>query len=230
MPIWPTLLSTFTTSSGAGREEKSRHRFDKRGFTLLELLVVIALLGLLASMVSANTLQAREAARVARTQQDLQQIANAIEISRNRNDAVLADITEYWCSDCDCRNQGDLSALPDDHPCILQMEYTFSKIGLPLLRDPWGSPYLIDENEFEYIWCLFNDPPCDNSAWEQCRVDTVNSAGPDRTYVPVNDPETLLTADNNGIGRPIFPFFCPPYQLGTQYNGCNIDRPWALAC
>ena len=156
---------------------------EQKGFTLIELLVVIAIIGLLATIVLVSVNSVREKARGAKRRADFRQIYKAIEIARDRDNKVLKDITGSGCSDCACRDIDDLSALPDSHSCIVRHTNAFQRIGLAVLpRDPWGSPYLIDENELEY-------------AANPCRKDYLRSAGPDRE---------LSTGDDIGLRIPFF--------------------------
>ena len=155
----------------------------QKAFILIELLVVIAIIGLLASIVLVSVNQAREKARESKMKADFDQIYKAIEVARDRDDKVLGKITGNWCSDCACRNVGDLSTLSDTHSCIVNHKNAFERIGLSSLpRDPWGSPYLIDENELEFD----SDP---------CRKDSLRSAGPDRK---------CSTGDDIGIRIPFY--------------------------
>jgi len=54
---------------------------NRKGFTLIEMLVVIAIIGLLSSVVVIGLSGAREKARDARRVADIRQIQNALEIS-----------------------------------------------------------------------------------------------------------------------------------------------------
>ena len=64
-----------------------RHSTSNKGFTLIELLVVIAIIGTLSSIVIASLNQARERARVAKAQQEVRTLYNAILRYNIDNDA-----------------------------------------------------------------------------------------------------------------------------------------------
>ena len=55
-------------------------RNDARGFTLIELLIVIAIIGVLASIILASVSSARQKSRDARRLTDIKQIQNALEL------------------------------------------------------------------------------------------------------------------------------------------------------
>lgn len=61
------------------------------GFTLIELIVVIAIIAVLTGLVSFNFQQARMKARDISRKSDLKQIANALEAYKNDNQAYPAD-------------------------------------------------------------------------------------------------------------------------------------------
>lgn len=56
---------------------------SKRGFTLIELLIVVAIIGVLATLLMANFVGVRQRARDAQRKSDLRQIQSALEIYRS---------------------------------------------------------------------------------------------------------------------------------------------------
>ena len=134
--------------------------------------MVIALIELLTSIVLVSLKGVREKAKMAKAQEALQSIQTAIILAQDREDKVLGQITGNYCSECPCRNRADVCDLPDNSAdsCIVNWRNAFNKIGLSPMRDLWGCPYMIDENELEG----YEGVPC--------RHDTVNSAGPNRIY------------------------------------------------
>jgi len=105
-------------------------RSAEHGFTLVELMVVIVIIGLLATIVALNVLPSGDTARVGKAKADIATIEDALELYRLQNmsypttsqglaalqtaPAGLADPSRYQAG-------GYLKRLPDD---------------------PWGRPYL----------------------------------------------------------------------------------------
>ena len=61
-----------------------------RGFTLIELLIVIAIIGVLATLLMVNFIGVRQRARDAQRKSDLRQIQSALEIYRSDNGSYPA--------------------------------------------------------------------------------------------------------------------------------------------
>lgn len=107
------------------------------------------------------------------------------------------------------RDIGDLSTLGDTHSCIVRLTDCFSSIGIsPVPRDPWGSPYLLDENELEWWDC---DP---------CRRDFIRSAGLDRQI------GSFSVEESEQYCAPVGPCtFCSLIWEDEEENWDNINLP-----
>ncbi len=147
-----------------------------RGFTIVELLIVIVVLGILAGIVTTGFTTAQAKARTSKVNADIRQIEKAVLAGRERTGRTFKDITNNGCTRCACPYlSGDMtvySTLPKTHSCWTSYYNSLTALGaaadtsLSDLRagDPWGSPYMIDENEGENV-----ATPCNR--------DTVLSAG-----------------------------------------------------
>lgn len=130
-----------------------------RGFTIVELLIVIVIIGILAAItiVAYNGIQDR--AKQAKMNNDITEIVKAVQAARQSTGKTFAQLTNSTASGGPCWNKAtgtDLAALPSTDSCITSYVAALSAIsaasGANLttnLRDPWGRPYLLDENEGE---------------------------------------------------------------------------------
>ncbi len=171
-------------------EESNFQLQNKKGFTLLELLIVIAILGLLSTFVIAAARYARGYARENKAKHDIAQIYKAIQ--------VLTHDTEEWpghqaintvCSGCpnnemcgpdegggNCLNR----SLSDGVAGITQNDGAspYANWGGPYMQkiplDPWDHEYFFDT---DYNITIDGDP-CDGEAGCLDAV-VVGSYGPD---------------------------------------------------
>lgn len=100
-----------------------------RGFTLIEVMIVVVILGILASIVVPRVMDRPDDARIAKTRADLSAIAGALELYR-------LDNFHYPST------QQGLNALvtkPDGTPEAAHWKRGGYLDRLPL--DPWGTPY-----------------------------------------------------------------------------------------
>jgi len=114
---------------------RTQHHRRQQGFTLVEIMVVIVILGLLATIVGTNVLKSRDHAEIQKAQTDVKEIEHAIEMymltSRSHDLPTLEQLT----------TKGE-----KDNKAWLTGETT----------DPWGQQYIIralDRGEYEVLSC-----------------------------------------------------------------------------
>jgi general secretion pathway protein G len=111
------------------RKAPIRKRHREEGFTLVELMVVIVILGLLATIVAINVIPSGEKAKVIKAKTDISTIEGALDNYKLQNDVYPST------------SQG-LQALvtaPDGADAAKYQRGGYIK-RLP--NDPWGRPYL----------------------------------------------------------------------------------------
>ena len=126
-----------------------------RGFTLIELLIVVAIIGVLATLLMANFIGVRQRARDAQRKSDLRQIQSALEIYRSDNGL-------YPTSDLVCNNplasggSTYMKKIPCD-PNGTSVSYSYSSL---------------DGTDYTLYACLENssDSQKDDSAESGCSV------------------------------------------------------------
>lgn len=111
-------------------------RITGKGFTLVELLVVISIISLLSSVVFASVNSARAKARDARRVAELNQIRLALGLYYDDKNAYPGDpSTYYWISD------NNYPGLPGWPPCGIGGLSPYVSTNICTFKDPQGNPY-----------------------------------------------------------------------------------------
>ncbi len=100
------------------------------GFTLLEIMVVVVILGLLAAIVAPNVLQNQDTAMVKKAQADIAVLEQALDLYKMENH-------RYPTTD---QGLEALVSKPDNGPDA--KNYRSEGYIKRLPNDPWGNPYL----------------------------------------------------------------------------------------
>ncbi len=142
----------------------------KAGFTLMELLVVVAIIAILFIAVAMVAQTSIKRARVAKAQADLNRIAKAV-----RQYELDTESSYIKTSLNECKNES-YSPIDDKIPLVAddsQQGWNGPYIDeLPL--DPWGSPYFY----MDYYYCGEGVVGCEGYEGKYLRV--VASHGPDK--------------------------------------------------
>lgn len=112
-------------------------RNRSRGFTLIELMVVITILGLLASITSVGVMKYLKQAKIDKAKMDMRAIVDGIKHYRLRTNKIPASIADMCGSDEDTRD----------------LDRTESP------KDPWGGEYVYtpkDRRSYDLV-CLGGD-------------------------------------------------------------------------
>jgi general secretion pathway protein G len=110
-------------------EDKKKRRRHEDGFTLVELMVVIVIIGLLATIVALNVLPSGDKARVEKAKADIATIEQGLEMYRLQN------------SNYPTTTQG-LAALTSAPAGADASKYQAGGYLKKLPNDPWGRAYL----------------------------------------------------------------------------------------
>lgn len=114
---------------GRQARRKKAKRAGEQGFTLTELMVVIFIIGLLATVVMINVLPSQDRAMVTKAEADIATLGTALEQYR------LDNLSYPATSD-------GLNALTNAPPSLTQPErYRRGGYIRSLPQDPWGRPY-----------------------------------------------------------------------------------------
>lgn len=118
-----------------------RPSHSKKGFTIVELLIVIVVIGILAAITIVAFNGVQERGKVSRAQSDLRNLSQAILAARTNTNQTLVQLT----GQTDARGtKATADAAIDSIAAASGMNLSGLKAG-----DPWGNYYRIDPNERE---------------------------------------------------------------------------------
>ncbi|WP_404369289.1 type II secretion system major pseudopilin GspG [Sphingomonas sp. MMS24-J45] len=107
----------------------TRVRPSEQGFTLIELMVVIVILGLLAAIVTFNVLPLGDRGKITKAKADISTIESALDLYKLQNDGYPSNTDGL---------QALVSPPADADPAKYQRGGYIKKLP----QDPWGRPYL----------------------------------------------------------------------------------------
>jgi prepilin-type N-terminal cleavage/methylation domain-containing protein len=134
--------------------DRLRSRFaGERGFTLIELVIVVAVIGILTAIAIPAYGNIQQTARVNTTKSDLTQLRKAIDLARNKQNTYLSAITGTNCTACGFSSD-PLTVTKGtggwvSYNAALKKISDAAGMDVTKLLDTYGRPYKIDENEAE---------------------------------------------------------------------------------
>jgi prepilin-type N-terminal cleavage/methylation domain-containing protein len=154
-------------------------RNTTRGFTLVELMIVIAIIGILAMIMPTISKMYLDRAKQAQTRINIRNLQSVIEEARISTDKTLIQIIPYrfGCTECQCKPPplwsytGKITEVSDAHSCYIWWKGAVDAIFLAAwhdlteatkyYRDSWNAPYLLDENEGQSLYNPLWTDSCD---------------------------------------------------------------------
>lgn len=148
--------------------------FTKKGFTLVELLIVIAIIGVLSALLMANFIGVRQRARDAQRKSDLRQIQSALELYRS-------DVGNY---PSDVEFGGKLANPTDENTAYMQ------KVPTDPVNSGYSYSYSSDNASYYLAACLENasDSQGVDPSQLPAGVSTGSSSCSSQTFVLLTNP------------------------------------------
>jgi general secretion pathway protein G len=109
---------------------RNNKQFKQRGFTLIEIMVVIVIIGILVAVVAPNVINRPEQARIAKAKLDITSLENAFDMYK-------ADNYQYPSTD-----QGIEALVKKPSGSPQPRNYSRGGYIKKLPKDPWGKDYV----------------------------------------------------------------------------------------
>ncbi len=152
------------------------------GFTLIEILVVIAIVGILAAVVLASLNDSRELANIRKAQADMRNIHTAMEVLFNDTGLYPHKQPQY----CPPRSAGGNEVnLNSPTTGLVGTDGSYENWSGPYVTsviDPWGRPYFLDED----YYCAGGEQGCNGH---------VTTGATDRSVLVSCGPDGMLGDD-----------------------------------
>ena len=129
-----------------------RFKNNEKGFTLIELLIVVTIIGVLSSLLTANFIGIRQRTRDAQRKSDLRQIQSALEIYRAdqgtyKSNPGITKLNSTDCPDSDALTAGSATYM-QKIPCDPIANITYFNRG--------NYYYSSDGNTYKLVSCMEN--------------------------------------------------------------------------
>ena len=193
---------------------KPKSLANQAGFSLVELMTVVAIMGTLATIAIPRFTSSSDKIRAAQVQTDMTVAASSLSSIHLNGKSAMSAMSDSGIPGASCTGcaQGwSAGTSPSSWSNIAAGDSAWKMLGYSATPiDPWGNPYVLDQNDFE-----FND--------RDCRYDAVYSAGPDGIFSGPGDGDDVF-GDDIVVRLPRLPrkagaFQCPPDDIHGPNGG-----------